>query len=354
MGKSQHSRIACSGVLIGFAAAGCTSLGVQPSGPVGPSSQTIAADVRTLYESAQHPVPTTEHKGKTDDKGQALKTISVEEFARAGYRLVERSCNDYFDAVAKASNRLKMSKADLTSIGAAAAVIATLAEATPKEVGIIAASLGLGSSILNNFEQYAFATPYPIQTRGLVFKALDAFKAVSPPESAASLDDAADRVGAYARLCTYSGIATLSEQALQKAEPADLSEPTSMYSEQQRVQFLGPVDRVLAVPAGVTLTDNDYVVLAAIAEPSVTQETQIATLKAMLSDASIAPRVLEGTKKIEGTLRPIRVLLSQLSAANAVFASRVSEVVGATETGEKVAPETLLQPSSRIPLIGVR
>ena len=147
--------------------------------------------------------------------------VDATQVAELGYSTVSDSCDLYFAALIKANNRLQLTKADLTSFGTAAAVISSLTGATPKVVGGTAALFGLAASVTSNFEQYAFATPFPVQTNILITKAMSVYAEAAPPSSMITIQQTVASVAGYARLCSFAGISALAQQAIAAGVPVN-------------------------------------------------------------------------------------------------------------------------------------
>jgi hypothetical protein len=293
------------------------------------NASTIGAQVTAIFTGAKQTVPTS---------------IDAPTLAQVGYQLVDSSCSDYFDAVTKASNGWKMTKADFIALGAATATIAALAKASAKQVGIAAAAFGFGGLVIDNIEQYAYATPYPIQTRGLILKAFTAYRQSSPPKIAATIPDAIDQIAGYANLCTYAGIASLVEDSISKATPVDASTATPLFSDKDKTQFIQPINKALSIPAADTPTDNDYVVLAVICDPTVTDDAQLKALDAMLSKeftkAFIQSNLYDETNKKKHDLTSVWGLFSSLIASNPPFAAKVASTKASTKPGATTPPSS--------------
>lgn len=329
---------------------GCAS--VKVASVTAPDSAQVAAGIRKLYSDA----------GDTSLGTSTQKNaISPGLFAQEGFTLVDRACDDYFDALIRVDKRLKMTKADVVALGTAAGVIATLAKSTPAWIGITAATFGFATIIIDNVDQYALATPYPTQTRQLIQKARVAFRTSTPPESAVDLTHAADLISGYASLCTYSGIAALSEQAIAKGAPVDTADqPNPMFSSADK-STLQQVDKLIAVSGG-TPTDLDYVTLAAMADPATTDAGQLSALKNTLSAAIDATKILssDGHTKT-ATLSPtVWTLLQPLMVSNSRFKALVENKKQTSKPGATVdsgALEAVTKASKlmtrRVPLIQV-
>lgn len=333
----------CGALLCGA----CSTLSKRSS-VTAPDATKIAKDIREMYAAAGVPVPTT---------ATQPTVISPPEFATSGYRIVDINCNAYFDALVRASNRVKMTKADITAVGTAAGVIATLAKSAPKEIGIFVAGFGLAETIVDNVEQYAFVTPYPVQTRGLVLKAMNEYRASSSPASVTSLSEAADQIAGYASLCSYSGIAVLSAEAIAKAEPEDVSRKRQLLGAQDRLQLELPIVGALGLPPNTLLSDSDLATLAAISDPS-TPDASLAPLTMMLSPSFttslIAGKLVDVTQtppaRVSSSLNAIWGLMSPVLGSNPEFKKFVDDRKKAV-AGGAVAPTP---PPSKRPMIAVK
>ena len=269
--------------------------------------------------------------------------VTPVQVAELGYSTVSDSCDLYFASLIKANNHLQLTKADLTSFGTAAAVISTLTGATPKVVGGTAALFGLASSITSNFEQYAFATPYPVQTNVLITKALAAYAEAAPPSSMVTIQQAVASVAGYARLCSFTGISVLAQQAIAAGVPVNTAGTASIFSTSDRTQYLSNVDALVAI-AGKTLTDSDYVTLAVMADSAVAPN-QFMVLQNTLSDrvdkpTKTAKTVSAGLPAVIGPsdlLKQAATYLSLLATTNSAFAKQVAAARAAQAT-PPVAP----------------
>lgn len=328
----------CTATLLAVALSGCIT---TPS-PSVPAASDIAASVRALYSAAGVNVPT--------QAGSDPRIIDVSVFAQVGYNLVDAQCSQYFDAITEAHSGLKMTASDITAAGAAAAVISTLARASARQIGITAAVFGFGGVAVNNIEQYAFATPYPTQTRTLVLKALTAYRQASPPASAKTLPEAMDDVAGYANLCTFAGIASLSEQAIAAGTPVNVSSTQSLFTSDERTSYLAPIDVLLSLPSGVEPTDTDYAILAAISDPAL-DATKIPPLLSKLSSGvsgAVSTEVFDAaTQAPKPIVRSLWKLFAALMTANSGFAAQV----GGYETGAVVTrpPKPAARPLIAIP-----
>ena len=281
----------------------------------------------------------------------AANKLTPAAFTKVGYGVVETECNTYFDKIIKADNGIKQTKADVVALGTAAAVIATLAKTSTQTVGITAAGFGLATAAIDNYEQYAFATPYPLQTWKLVKDALKAYSDASPSSSAQTLEDASELIRGYAILCSYSGIASLSAQAISKGTPVDSGSntpATPLFTAAQKTTYLDSIDQSLGgVPAG-TWTDFDYVILAAIADPATTGGSTLTALASGFStnvqSATKTGYILNGTTK-QPALTPVWLLLKALIAENPTFASRVKTAETTAASGGTPAPQ-LVRPAN--------
>ena len=284
--------------------------------------------------------------------------VSPSQIAEHGYTTVSNNCDIYFTELIKASNRVKLTNADLTSLGTAAAVISTLTGATPKVIGGTAALFGLASSLTTNYEQYAFATPYPSQTHRLVTKALAAYLLAAPP--VANVEQAISIVSGYARLCSYAGINDLAQQAISAAVPEDVNKPTTLFSASDRTQYLNPIDALLSKKPDLKLAETDYVALALMADSSTSQDNFL-VLQTTLSDTvdkptktattnTATPPVIDPSKE----LRSATVFLNALSASNANFAKQVAALKDSlTKDKPAAATSAAAMPDAATPAVVV-
>jgi hypothetical protein len=304
---------------------GCLGAGSRTTAVTFPAASDIGQTVRDLYQAAGKDSPV---KAATATQPA---TLDPAEFTQAGYRIVFTECSQYFDSIVKTDNGLKMTKADVVAAGSAAAVIAALSKASAKTIGIVAAAFGFGVAVIDNFDQYSFATPYPTQTRGLILKALAAYRQSNSPETAKTISDASDLIAGYANLCTYSGIAELAAESISKATPTDVSKNGPLFTDAQKTA-LQPINTILALPAGTQLTDNDYVVLAAIADPTTDGNTAlldaiVATISSNIPPATVANKIYDTTasphQKQAATLKSLWTMFSPLMSSNSQFATEV-------------------------------
>jgi len=259
--------------------------------------------------------------------------VTPEQVVELGYSNVSNACDLYFSALIKANNQIQMTKADLTSFGTAAAVISTLTGATPTAVGSTAALFGLASSTTANFEQYAMATPYPVQTYTLIKKALTAYAQAAPPSSmtSISIQQATSFVAGYARLCTFAGISELSQQAIAKGDPGNAAGSSSIFSTSDRTQYLNNVDALLSADGKpLSLSDSDYVTLAVITDKSATNlpQVQIKNLTTQLMNKGV-----DMSKMSDQAQLAIATYLGQLITSNSVFAKQVAAAKAALSAG---------------------
>jgi hypothetical protein len=283
---------------------------------------------------------------KIDPKSVSDDKLTPVAFTKIGYGVVETQCNIYFDKIIKADNGIKQTKADVSAVGTAAAVIAALAKATTKEVGITAAGFGLAGSAIDNYEQYAFATPYPLQTWKLVTDALKAYSQASPATTVQNLEDAGELIRGYATLCSYSGIASLSAQAIAKGTPADngsTKPATPLFTDAEKSSYLQSVNGNLQIMDGAW-TDFDYVILAAIADPATsgtnTLTTLLNTFSTNVQASTKSTYILKGSTK-QPALTPIWLLLKALIDENSTFLMRVKTAETTAANGATPTPQQL-------------
>lgn len=328
-----------------LASTGCTNMGLKAKEVEPPKATELISYISTINESLV---------SKT-----SAPSVTPFQIAEHGYSTVLSKCDAYFTVLIKANNNIQLTKADLTSLGTAAAVISTLTGATPKVIGGTAALFGLASSLTSNYEQYAFATPYPLQTYLLVKKAFSAYMASAPASSMATADQAISSVSAFAQLCSYAGISSLAQQAIAAAVPKDVNDAPSLFSITDRTQFLSHVDVLLAKPS-LRLSDTDYVTLAVMAEPNI-ENKLFEALQNTLSNNVDKPtktskKAANGANIASDQLRQAAIYLNALSAGNSHYANQITTLkisqTGQGKTGliRTMAPAT----SFRIPDIQIR
>jgi hypothetical protein len=294
--------------------AGCTSSGW---GLANPPEIPKATAVRTLVNGVN---------GSADTN----TTVSAPEYALGGYQLARSACDTYFDDLIEASNDVQMSKADIAAAGVAAATIASLAHASTKAVGVTAAAAGLVGILLDNYQNYALITPYPVQTRSLVLGAMDTYRNSKPPENATSLMDASDRIAGYAEICTYSNIAALAAQAIATAKTTDTGGATSLFSASERATVLQPVKDMLGL-SSATLTDDNFAELAIIGSSDGSDAAKkLNPVIAKLLPTDVAAAAYDGgTQGPTAKLKSAQPLLGTLATNNKAFADRIAAIKAA-------------------------
>lgn len=273
----------------------------------------------------------------------ATATITAQEFAHAGYRLVDQKCTRYFDGLIKSKNGVQMAKADLIAVGSAAAVIETLTNTSEKIIGITAAGFGLATVILDNVQQYALLTPYPEQTKELVFKALDKYRESAAPGDAVDAVDAADRISGYAQLCTYSEIARLARQAIATGKPIDESTPAPLFAEEEKRAYLQPIAAMLAT----TPTEEELAILAYMHQQT---DPDLLAKAAGKLRSEIADKVFDAaTKAKKDLMNKVGAILDLVQQRNSAFAARVAAIQDQTNVTNASllavgAPKTVVVP----------
>jgi len=319
---------------LALACVGCSNMSLHATEPSVPTTKAIS----TL----------------STDLATTKTTVTPVAYATLGYSLVDSSCEDYFGAIVKADNGLKMTKADIVATGSAASVIAALASAPQKAIGITAATFGLTTAAVDNYEQYAFATPYPVQTHQLVRKALVAYRGSVPPTAVVTMEDAYDKVAGYARNCTFAGIADLAEQAIAKSTPGDTNTSKPLFSSPDRSISLAAVNPLVAVAGKVPL-DEDYATVAALG--AVKNDQQFQVLFKTLSDGVDPKKIATADPPTIATettgFKQAVSLLKLLANSNSAFAAAVNAKVDAVTTpvhGADPTPPAKPLPS---PAIGI-
>ncbi|WP_313916459.1 hypothetical protein [Tahibacter sp.] len=190
--------------------------------------------------------------------------FSNSDYVLIGFSLADSACNTYFDRLILASNKLRMSRADVVAVGTAAATIMSLAKSTARQIGIVAAAFGLGSTILDNTQQYLYITPYPEETRKLVEKAMSRYRESDQIKKVDSIAMADDLVAGYARLCTYSSITQLAKDAISGSRALDDSKPSSAATSDQKI-VLQSAQTVLGL-ADKEITNTQWASITAISQ----------------------------------------------------------------------------------------
>jgi hypothetical protein len=305
---------------------GCVSQGLgfakPPTTPTASEIQTEAADIKS-------------------QAARSNPALSGPEYAVVGYQIARQTCGKYFDNLIAASNDVQMSKADLAAAGTAAAAIEALAKATTKTIGVTAAGVGLASVILDNYQDYALLTPYPVQTRTLILSAMDAYRRSLPPESATSLIDAADRVSGFAELCTYSNIASLAQQALAAAKPKDVNTSAPLFSDSDALT-LQSINDALGLPKTPPLDDKVYAELAIIASSTGTPNDQkLDALIEKLLPREVSSAAYDTAAQVPSAkLKSATKLLTDLAYSNKAFSALITATKNANAQSIQTAKDT--------------
>jgi hypothetical protein len=175
---------------------------------------------RALFNAPQPPLaPSPSDIAQTVQETNAamekMGSPSAQTYAAAGYVTVEEKCGEFFDRLTLYKNNSNFLSAEIATAGATAAGMLSLLAASTTAVGIVGLGAGLVAASIANFQNFATVTPYPLETRQLVFAALLTAKTAKPANKVTDPYDARSTVAAYAHYCTYAGIATLSQQAIQ-------------------------------------------------------------------------------------------------------------------------------------------
>lgn len=256
--------------------------------------------------------------------GKAAATFKKDEekdYVMIGYNLADRACADYFDRLILASNKLRMSKADVTAVGTAAATIMSLAKSTAQQIGIAAAAFGLGSTVLDNVQQYLYITPYPEETRALVETAMEKYRTNAPPDIADSLEVADDMVSGYARLCTYANIAQLAKSAIAKSKVRDDAKGKAPVESAEDALVLDSAKAMLGLQ-NQPVTDEQWAKLAAIGQLSNAADAEQRQRLVETLPESIQSAISKGSKPTTA-FTAADPLLRNLAAKNSDFAASV-------------------------------
>lgn len=316
-----YSALRCALVMLTITLVGCQA--IKP--PAIPAGDNIKAKIDHLYTLSHTPIG--------DKPNTSNDLMKPSDYARAGYTVVNESCNTFFDELTRASNGVQMSKADWTALGAAAATILALTHTnSAKPVGIAAAAFALGGLVLDNYQKYALLTPYPEQTQKLVFAALKVYATNSPAESAGDMIDADARISSYARLCTYSGIATLAQDAISTATPSTSGGGTaSVFTTAGDQAKVADIKKLLGLKQ--TPSDKDLAILAVMVDP---QEAQLQSKAAESLSADVAKAVWDSTSgKPLPQLDAIKQDLADLLSSNAAFKAMVDKSKADSQAASK-------------------
>lgn len=308
-------------VMLVLSVAGCQT--VKP--PTIPAGDEVKKKIDHLYTLSHTPIG--------DKPNEANDLMKPADYARAGYTVVNESCNSFFDGLTRASNGVQMTKADWTAVGAAAATILALTHTnSAKPVGIAAAAFALGGLVFDNYQKYALLTPYPEQTQKLVFAALKVYATNSPAESAVDMIDADARISGYSRLCTYSGIATLAQDAISTATPSTTGGgTTSVFTSAGDQTKVGDIQKLLQLKQPPA--DKDLAVLAVMVDP---QEVQLQSKAAESLSADVAKIVWDSANgKPLPALDSIKQDLADLLSSNAAFKAMVDKSKSDSEAASK-------------------
>lgn len=245
-------------------------------------------------------------------------------YATLAFGMADHACSQYFDGLIYQSNMLRMRKADVTAIGAAAATIMALTKTATRDIGIASAAVGTTAVVLDNVQQYAYLTPYPEETKGLVQNAMVAFRQSRGPTSVSTWEDAESLVRAYADQCSYSSIAVFAKSAISRAPVKDANAVKHLFSDAETLAILQPLKAALGI-ADVTLSDDDYAYLEIISEGKIDPTVQRTLLDKL--PAAVRDKVWDSVaKKITANFQRVSSRLHDLTLTNTDFGKRVAEI----------------------------
>jgi hypothetical protein len=188
-------------------------LGACAANSFGPQALRTPSDVQIFDHTSQ----TADAYAQADNPNIA-KLDSVDPNSPAyvadGYSRVYKLCNDYFDELVLAQNKMGFASDAVATGGATTATIMGLAKASAQQIALVAAGTGLVSSLIQSYDNRALMTPYPSETKTLILAALDEYEKAAPPESATTKMQAVSLVQHYAEICTYSGITRFAKEAI--------------------------------------------------------------------------------------------------------------------------------------------
>ncbi len=151
----------------------------------------------------------------------------------------------------------------------------SLLAASTTAIGIVGLGAGLVAASIANFQNFASVTPYPLETRQLIFAALLTAKTAKPANTVIDPYDARSTVAAYAHYCTYAGIATLSQQALQNGANNTVNAGSTTIPDAVRT--------MIANVAGGPLTDKQLALILLLNEQWEQPQREAAVAAAALS-----------------------------------------------------------------------
>lgn len=153
------------------------------------------------------------------DGGDGMPPMSPAQYTATGYVLVKAECNRYFDVLIRDQNLNAFRSDTVNSTGRAFVSFLGFADASPGDIGRAGTVFGLFNDLLRSFRERALVTPYPVETKTMIIKALSAYEEAAPPDTVKSKEQADSLVESYAEICSYSGITRFAGQALSAAKP---------------------------------------------------------------------------------------------------------------------------------------
>jgi hypothetical protein len=287
--------------------------------------------------------------GLTDVNKVIIDTASMagspQTYTAAGYVTVEERCGDFFDKLALYKSNSNFWSAEVATAGATTAGILALLAAGTTAIGIVGLGAGVIASSIANFQNFALVTPYPVETRQLVFAALQTAKTAKPANVVTDPYDARSTVAAYAHYCTYAGIATLARQAIQNAANNTVNAAKSTIPD--------PLLSAIAARAGGPLTDKQLAFLVVLKSQAWNDTQRSAAVEAM----ALAPpqRLILFTSTTSTYLSPIGFEIANLGeslmASYPQFAALVAQVTATMSTkvqNTRELVDTLSFPSASV------
>jgi hypothetical protein len=252
--------------------------------------------------------------------GSYIKDLDPKEYTAAGYVLVEETCMLFFNKLVLWQKNNHFLGGEIASVGAAAAGLLAIVGTSTVTLGIVGLITGLGVSTVQNFENFAAVTTFPVETKELVMAALRAAKGAKPAILIADRYDARSTVAAYADNCTYAGITKLSQQALRKGADNIVAFPEASLSDNVRVA----VDTTLGGRYG--LTDSQLGFLAILADSSLSgDERRAAVTLANFSSLQTGVLFAIGTQNLNLKGVAVGQLVRAASARDPSFAVVVAD-----------------------------
>jgi hypothetical protein len=268
-----------------------------------------------------------------------IKNLDPKEYTAAGYVLVEETCMLFFNKLVLWQKNNHFLGGEIATVGAAAAGLLAIVGTSTVTLGIVGLATGLAVSTVQNFENFAAVTTFPVETKDLVMAALRSAKTAKPAILITDMYDARSTVAAYADNCTYAGITKLSQQALRKGADNIVSSPPSLSD-----NFRSAIDNALGDRLG--LTDAQLAWLAILADQNLSEvERQSAVSLAAFSSRQKAVLFASGTQNLSLKGVAAGQLVRAASATDTNFAVAVADARAKLNAAVSNTPVTTSSPA---------